>query len=78
MLLLLGWAGIVEPESLTGHRKMVIFGCAISGAILTPADPISMVLLAAPLYLLFEFGIILMKLVPARKVAGERGTGESA
>ncbi len=70
VLLLLGWADVVEPSSLTGHRKMVLFGCAIAGAILTPADPISMVLLALPLYLLFEFGILLMRVVPARKIAG--------
>ena len=35
----------------------------VLGAVLTPADPISMVVLAVPLWFLFEFGLKLMKLV---------------
>jgi sec-independent protein translocase protein TatC len=71
VMLLLGWTGIAEARDFTGKRRYVLFICAVSGAILTPADPFSMLLLAAPLYLLFEFGLLMMRVAPARRVAGE-------
>lgn len=70
-VLLLGWAGLVERPMLVKYRKQAIMICALSAALLTPADPLSMVLLAVPLYLLFELGGLLIVLLPARKVAGE-------
>lgn len=70
ILMLLGWTGLVEPRMLTKHRKGVIFGCTVAAAIITPTvDPFTMILLGAPLYLLFELGILLMRWVPARRVA---------
>ncbi|MEM8876120.1 MAG: twin-arginine translocase subunit TatC [Planctomycetota bacterium] len=52
-------AGIVEPRDLRENRKYVIFGLAALAAIVTPADVLSMALLAAPLVLLYELGILL-------------------
>ena len=46
-----------------------VLACAVLGAILTPADVISMVLLFVPLYLLYELGILLLSLAPADRVA---------
>ena len=66
VILLLGWAGVVEPKDLTGIRKFMLMGCLVASALLTPADPLSMILLAVPLYLLYEFGLILLRLMPAR------------
>ncbi|RMH13609.1 MAG: preprotein translocase subunit TatC [Planctomycetota bacterium] len=70
VVLLLGWAGIVEREWLARYRRHVLAICAVLGAMLTPADPLSMILLAGPLYLLFELGMILLVLLPASRVAG--------
>lgn len=70
-VLLLGWAGLVERPMLVKYRKQAIMVCALAAALLTPADPLSMILLAVPLYLLFELGGLLIVLLPARKVAGE-------
>lgn len=69
VVLLLGWAGIVEPRDLTRVRRYVLMGCLVAGAFLTPADPVSMVLLAGPLYVLYELGLILLRAMPARSVA---------
>jgi sec-independent protein translocase protein TatC len=69
VMLLLGWSGLVEPGELAHVRRYAVFGCAIAGAILTPADPWSMLALALPLWLLYEFGIMLMRVLPASKVA---------
>ncbi len=70
VVLLLGWAGIIDHTSLAGYRRYIAMGCMVVGAILTPADPISMMLLGGPLYLLFEFGMVLQRVMPASKVAG--------
>jgi len=69
VLMLLSWVGILDASDIKPYRKHVAFGCAVAGAILTPQDPWSMVLLAGALYLLFEFGVVLMRFVPARAVA---------
>ncbi len=69
VMLLLGWSGLVDAEELVRIRRYAIFGCAIAGAMLTPADPWSMIALAVPLWMLYEFGILLMRFLPASKVA---------
>ncbi len=69
IVLLLGWAGIIDHKSLAGYRRYIIMGCMVVGAVLTPADPISMLLLSGPLYLLFEFGMVLLRIMPASAVA---------
>jgi len=60
---------------LKKYRKHVIMGCCVAAALLTPADPISMALLAAPLWALFELGSVLLRVLPADRVArmGRRG-----
>lgn len=72
-MLLLGWVGILEPHDLTGYRRYVAMGCAVAGAVFTPQDPLSMIMLGAALYALFELGIVLMRVLPAERVAGSGG-----
>ncbi|MEO0477366.1 MAG: twin-arginine translocase subunit TatC [Planctomycetota bacterium] len=62
IMLVLGWTQIFDPRGIQSLRKYALFVCFALGALLTPADPLSMLVLAIPLYLLFEFGLILMKL----------------
>lgn len=61
VMLVMGMSRLVDPGWLTRYRRHCMFGCAALGAILTPADPVSMIVLAAPLYGLFELGLLLMK-----------------
>jgi sec-independent protein translocase protein TatC len=70
VMMIAGWSGMVRADELTGFRKHVAFVCAIMGAIFTPQDPLSMILLGGALYMLYEFGLILMRIVPASRVAG--------
>lgn len=80
VLLLLSWTGIVEAEQLTSRRKQVVFGCVVIAALLPTQDPWSLVLLSAMLIGLFEFGILLIRFVPARRVAAaaiERSDGDA-
>lgn len=77
VVLLLTWAGIIDPAKLGKFRKHAVMGAAIIAAILTPADPISMAVLALPLYGLYELGLVLARVLPAERVAGSRPEDES-
>jgi len=77
VMLLLNWVGIIEPKDVTKYRKHAVFGCAVGGAVFTPQDPWSMIMLGTALYALFEFGIVLMRFVPARSVATRFGTASA-
>ncbi len=72
VVVLLGWAGIIDRALLKKYRKHAILVCAIAAALLTPGDPASMILMLVPLYLLYELGGILLKYFPASRVAGQR------
>ncbi|MCC6675910.1 MAG: twin-arginine translocase subunit TatC [Phycisphaerales bacterium] len=70
LVMLLGWAGVIDRAMLKHYRKHVVLICAVAAAILTPTpDPLTMSLLAIPLYLLFELGGFLLWALPADRVA---------
>ena len=60
---LLVWAGVTTPAGLGRVRPYVFVGCFIVGAILTPPDVVSQTLLAVPMYLLYEAGIVMARLL---------------
>lgn len=65
--------GITSAESLAKKRPYIIVVAFILGMILTPPDVISQVLLAVPIWLLFELGLILAYLITKNK--GEANDG---
>ena len=65
--MLLIWTGATSTESLKRKRPYVIIGCFIFGMILTPPDVISQILLAIPMWILFELGIIFSTVIKPRK-----------
>lgn len=69
VILLLGWVGLADRRFLQRNRRYALLICALLGAILTPADVLSMILLLIPLYLLYEVGILLLRFAPADRVA---------
>lgn len=56
--LLLVMTGATDVSSLRKKRPYIIVGCFVTGMLLTPPDIISQILLALPMWLLFEAGII--------------------
>jgi len=52
-------AGLVTVDKLREIRPYVIVGAFVVGAIFTPPDVLSQFLLAVPLWLLYEVGIII-------------------
>jgi sec-independent protein translocase protein TatC len=57
-VILLVRMGVVTVEQLTEARPYVIVGAFVVAAVLTPPDVVSQLLLAFPLWLLYELGII--------------------
>ncbi|TCP95207.1 Sec-independent protein translocase TatC [Cricetibacter osteomyelitidis] len=57
-IILLCWTGITTPEDLKKKRPYIIVGAFVIGMLLTPPDIFSQTLLAIPMCLLFEIGVI--------------------
>lgn len=62
-VVILCWMGIVSPRGLAEKRPYVIVGCFVVGMLLTPPDVFSQTLLAVPMWLLFEIGLLVGRLV---------------
>ncbi len=60
-------AGITTVEKLAAKRSYIILGCFVVGMLLTPPDVFSQTLLAVPMWLLFEVGVLISRLLPKRK-----------
>ena len=60
--IILVWTGLSTPQSLAEKRPYVIVGAFIVGMFLTPPDAISQTLLAVPIWLLFETGLLFSRL----------------
>lgn len=61
-IILLCWTGVTSVKSLRAKRPYVIVGAFVVGMILTPPDVISQTLLAIPMWLLFELGLVIASL----------------
>ncbi len=56
--IVLVWTGLMSRKNLAEKRPYVIVGAFIVGMFLTPPDAISQTLLAIPIWLLFETGLL--------------------
>ena len=61
--LLLAWSGLTTADGMAAKRPYVIIGCFVLGMFLTPPDVVSQLLLALPMWLLFEVGVILARML---------------
>ncbi|WP_368873176.1 twin-arginine translocase subunit TatC [Shewanella algae] len=57
-VILLCWAGVTTPEDLRAKRPYIVVGAFVVGMLLTPPDVISQTMLAVPMLLLFEGGLL--------------------
>lgn len=76
VILALSKFGIVTPDMLKKGRKYTVIGIFLVAAVLTPPDVVSQVMLAIPLLLLYEVGILICKAV-TRKREREEDSEES-
>ncbi|MEH6627610.1 MAG: twin-arginine translocase subunit TatC [Motiliproteus sp.] len=68
-ILLLLWSGATTVESLKEKRAYMIVACFVVGMLLTPPDIISQTLLAIPMWLLYELGIVLGRIFSRKEPA---------
>ncbi len=62
VVLILNWTGLVTLQQFKSWRKYVLLIVFIIAAILTPPGPVIQLILATPMYLLYELGILLSML----------------
>ena len=60
-IILLCWAGITTPQDLTAKRPYIIVAAFVIGMFLTPPDIFSQTLLAIPMIILFELGVLVAR-----------------
>jgi len=68
--------GIVTPQFLRQKRKYAILMTFALGAVLTPPDVITQCMMAGPLIVLYEIGILVSKVAYKKKEEGETGKTE--
>jgi sec-independent protein translocase protein TatC len=72
LMYLLGRAAVLTPALLRKGRKAAVLGVILLAAVLTPPDVASQILIAVPLYVLYEAGILLCALGARRHTARPR------
>ena len=70
-------SGATTVESLSKKRPYIVLGCFVVGMLLTPPDVISQSLLAIPMYLLYEVGLLFGRLVRKRRAEADAEDQES-
>lgn len=63
--------GVVSAKTLAAQRPYIILGAFVVGMLLTPPDVISQTLLAVPLLVLFEIGLVIARQLEKRRAAQE-------
>jgi sec-independent protein translocase protein TatC len=74
---LLVWTGLVNLETLTKNRGYVVLIIAIVAAVITPPDALSMCMMALPMYLLFEVGVMGSRILLRDKLAERKADAQS-
>ena len=72
------WAGLTTAESLAQKRPYVIVAAFVIGMLLTPPDVISQTLLALPMWILFELGLIFSKMYTPNRESEDEPQAEQS
>jgi len=71
LTIVLVWSGLVSYEKLAEMRPYVIVGAFIIGMFLTPPDAISQTMLAVPMWMLFEVGLLCSRLIKKKSSSAQ-------
>jgi len=74
VVLVLVYLGLLSPETLKHYRRPAIIVLAVAAAVLTPPDPISMMIMLIPLLFLYEISIWMSYLVVRKRNKPEEPT----
>jgi len=72
---LLGLAGLLSSKLMVASRRYAIVGVVVIAAVVTPPDPISQLMLAVPLVLLYEISIWCVRIIELRKRKDDAAEG---
>jgi sec-independent protein translocase protein TatC len=61
------WSGLVSIQTLTKQRRYVFLGAFAIAAVLTPPDVFSQTMLGIPMYLLYEGGLVMARIMLPEK-----------
>ena len=68
VLALLSYIKVIKASFLTQNRKYAVLLAAVMSAVITPTpDVFNMALMGGPLYILFEIGVILVKIIERKR-----------
>ena len=68
-------SGVTTVKDLSAKRPYVILFCFVFGMLLTPPDPFSQSMLALPMWLLFEIGLLFGRLFQSKARSREESEG---
>ena len=69
-------AGLTTPEDLAKKRPYIIVAAFVVGMLLTPPDVVSQIMLALPMWFLFELGIFASKIMLKDRLAKRKREAE--
>ena len=70
--------GVTTPQKLKKNRSFIIIGSFVIGMVLTPPDVISQFLIAIPIWLLFEAGLVFSSFFKVRENAQSKNSNNSS
>lgn len=77
VVVLLVLTGMVRVEKLAAARGYVLIGMFVVAAILTPPDAVSQTIMAVPMYLLYEGGLLMARLMNRSRKTDDAAAGEA-
>jgi sec-independent protein translocase protein TatC len=78
VMTLLGLAGMISSKVMAKGRRYAIVAVVVVAAVVTPPDPISQLMLAVPMVLLYEISIWCVRLIELRKKKADEAEGLTA
>jgi len=78
VMTLLGLAGLISSELMAKGRRYAIVAVVVVAAVVTPPDPISQLMLAVPMVLLYEVSIWCVRIIELRRRKADATDGLAA
>lgn len=74
LMMVLSRVGLVDPKNYSKHRGMFWIGSLVIAALLTPPDPFTQMMMAIPMAVLYEVGLIMARMAHRKALATDLDT----
>jgi len=74
LMMVLSRVGLVDPKNYSKHRGMFWIGSLVVAAILTPPDPFTQMMMAIPMAILYEVGLVMARMAHRKAIASDLDT----